>query len=190
MRSTVRAWSLIVFVALLLVGVMAPAAWAQAPSVPRNITALPASTELDVFWQSPATGAGVTSYLVAWRVAADGAFNGQATVAACNTETTCTVVASSASQPHTITGLTNGTGYDLSVRAVNGTGTSPAPAKVTETPRQQSVTSVLDRLFDGSLNVFISAFNAMVASWAVVAPILVALAVGLYLWRRFTNRMA
>ena len=64
-----------------------------------------------------------------------------------------------------------------------------APATTT-TDTAVTVTTLLDRLFDGSMNVFISAFNAMVASWAVVAPILVALAVGLYLWRRFTNRMA
>ena len=63
-----------------------------------------------------------------------------------------------------------------------------APATTT-TAAPVTVTTLLDRLFDGSMNVFISAFNAMVASWAVVAPILVALAVGLYLWRRFTNRM-
>ncbi|MYA44559.1 MAG: fibronectin type III domain-containing protein [Gemmatimonadetes bacterium] len=190
MKSIVRAWSLVAFAALLLVGVMAPAAWAQAPSVPRNVTVLPASTELDTFWQSPATGAGVTNYLVSWRAAAAGAFTGHATVVACNGASTCDVVAAATSQPHTIDALTDGTAYDVVVRAVNSTGTGPASAKVTETPRQQSVTSVLDRLFDGSLNVFISAFNAMVASWAVVAPILVALAVGLYLWRRFTNRMA
>ena len=58
-----------------------------------------------------------------------------------------------------------------------------APATTT-TSRAVTVSTLIDSLFDGTLNVFLSGFNAAVSAWAVVLPILVAFGVGMALWMK------
>lgn len=83
-------------------GVVAFTYTIAAPGVPTSVTATPGETEIELSWGAPASGGPVSSY----EVRIDG-----------GTPTTAT-------SPHTFTGLTASTSYALEVRAVGAGGSS------------------------------------------------------------------
>ena len=99
---------------------------AQAPGAPRNLRAATGNSgELAVSWDAPTSDGGseITGYRVQWKESS-GSWDTPANVS----ETTVTGTA------HTITGLTNGTEYDVQVRAVNSEGAGETSQKATATP--------------------------------------------------------
>ena len=98
---------------------------AQAPGTPQNLRATTGnSEELAVSWDAPSSDGGseITGYKVQWK-ASTGSWDAPADVS----ETTVTATT------HTITGLTDGTGYDVQVRAVNAEGAGEASSQATAT---------------------------------------------------------
>ena len=99
---------------------------AQAPGAPRNLRAATGNSgELAVSWDAPRSDGGseITGYRVQWKDSS-GSWDTPANVS----ETTVTGTA------HTITGLTDGTEYDVQVRAVNSEGTGEASPEAAATP--------------------------------------------------------
>ena len=99
---------------------------AQAPGAPRNLRATTGNSgELAVSWDAPSSdgGAEITGYRVQWKESS-GSWDTPANVS----ETAVTGTA------HTITGLTDGTEYDVQVRAVNSEGTGEASSEAAATP--------------------------------------------------------
>jgi hypothetical protein len=86
-----------------------------APGAPTGVSAVPGNTQISVSWTAPASdgGSAITGYTVSAQ--ADG------------TTVTQTLNNPSATSA-VIGGLTNGTGYDVTVAAVNAIGTGPAAA--------------------------------------------------------------
>ncbi len=112
-----------------------------APSAPSSISFTPSSTKVQVSWTPPTSngGAPITSYTVS-------AGHGSSCTAQVNTTALTTSTC-------TLTGLTNGTTYQVSVTATNAAGTSPAttgsttiasvpgaPTKVIATPGNGTIT--------------------------------------------------
>ncbi len=100
---------------------------ASVPTAPEGLTALAGDGGAEVSWTAPTSDGGraVTGYLVT-------------ATPSTGTQITATVSGLSTS----LTGLTNGTEYAVSVRATNEVGTGPATAPVTVTPRPVTVPSV------------------------------------------------
>ena len=99
---------------------------AQAPGAPLNQRATTGNSgELAVSWDAPSSDGGskVTGYRVQWKESS-GSWDTPSDVS----ETTVTGTA------HTITGLTDGTEYDVQVRAVNSEGTGEASSEAMATP--------------------------------------------------------
>ena len=99
---------------------------AQVPGTPQNLRATTGnSEELAVSWDAPSSDGGseITGYKVQWK-ASSGSWDTPADVS----ETTVTATA------HTITGLTDGTEYDVQVLAVNSEGAGDASSQATATP--------------------------------------------------------
>ena len=99
---------------------------AQAPGAPRNLRAATGNSgELAVSWDAPSSDGGseITGYRVQWKESS-GSWDTPANVS----ETTVTGTA------HTITGLTDGTEYDVQVRAVNSEGAGEASPEAAATP--------------------------------------------------------
>ena len=99
---------------------------AQVPGTPQNLRATTGnSEELAVSWDAPSSDGGseITGYKVQWK-ASSGSWDTPADVS----ETTVTATA------HTITGLTDGTEYDVQVLAVNSEGAGEASSGATATP--------------------------------------------------------
>ena len=99
---------------------------AQAPGAPRNLRAATGNSgELAVSWDAPSSDGGseITGYRVQWKESS-GSWDTPADVS----ETTVTGTA------HTITWLTDGTEYDVQVRAVNSEGTGEASSEEAATP--------------------------------------------------------
>ena len=98
---------------------------AQVPGAPQNLRATTGNSgELTVSWDAPTSDGGseITGYKVQWK-ASSGSWDAPADVS----ETTVTATT------HTITGLTDGTGYDVQVRAVNAEGMGEASSQATAT---------------------------------------------------------
>ena len=98
---------------------------AQVPGAPQNLRATTGNSgELTVSWDAPTSDGGseITGYKVQWK-ASSGSWDAPADVS----ETTVTATT------HTITGLTDGTGYDVQVRAVNAEGMGEASSRATAT---------------------------------------------------------
>ena len=97
----------------------------RAPSAPTGLTASVESESITVMWGMPADdgGSAITGYQVRYRMAG-GQWSGWMTVAGGASATS-----------HTIMGLTNGIGYEIAVRAVNGIDPGPA-ASVEATPME------------------------------------------------------
>jgi hypothetical protein len=96
--------------------VVITAAAATAPGVPTSVAALPGNGQATVSWASPSTGgSAITSYVVT--PFASGVAQPPTTVTGTPLLTTAVVA-----------GLTNGTPYAFTVRAVNAIGTGPASA--------------------------------------------------------------
>ena len=99
---------------------------AQVPGAPANLRAATGNSgELSLSWHTPSSDGGseITGYKVRWK-ASSGSWDTPADVS----ETTITGTA------HTITGLTDGTGYDVQVRAINAEGVGEASSQATATP--------------------------------------------------------
>ena len=99
---------------------------AQAPGAPRNLRATTGNSgELAVSWDAPRSNdvSEITGYKVQWKETS-GSWDTLADVS----ETTVTGTA------HTITGLTDGTEYDVQVRAVNSEGAGEASSEATAAP--------------------------------------------------------
>ena len=99
---------------------------AQAPGAPRNLRATTGNSgELAVSWDAPRSNdvSEITGYKVQWKETSD-SWDTLADVS----ETTVTGTA------HTITELTDGTEYDVQVRAVNSEGAGEASSEATATP--------------------------------------------------------
>ena len=99
---------------------------AQVPGAPQNLRATTGdSGELVVSWDVPSSDGGseITGYKVQWKESSD-SWETPSDVS----ETTVTATT------HTITGLTDGTGYDVQVRAVNSEGAGEASSEATATP--------------------------------------------------------
>lgn len=93
---------------------------AGAPSTPSAPTLTPGDTQLGVSWVAPANGgSAITSYDVRYRTSPSGSYS--------------TVNVTSGTST-TVTGLTNGTAYDVGVRANNAVGSSAYSANATATP--------------------------------------------------------
>ena len=104
--------------------------WLNPPAAPAITALTPADGALTVSWTAPAdTGDGeVTSYDVR-HIASD------ATDKADADWTLVTGAWSSGAQEHELNGLTNGTGYDVQVRATNRIGNGPWSESMTGTPQ-------------------------------------------------------
>ena len=99
---------------------------AQAPGAPRNLRAATGNSgELAVSWDAPSSDGGseITGYRAQWKESS-GSWDTPANVS----ETAVTGTA------HTITGLTDGTEYDVQVRAVNSEGAGEASSEAAATP--------------------------------------------------------
>ena len=99
---------------------------AQVPGTPQNLRATTGNSgELAVSWDAPSSNGGseINGYKVQWK-ASSGSWDTPADVS----ETTVTATA------HTITGLTDGTEYDVQVLAVNSEGAGEASSGATATP--------------------------------------------------------
>ncbi|ADB29868.1 Fibronectin type III domain protein [Kribbella flavida DSM 17836] len=84
-----------------------PAVQASRPGAPRAVSGSAGESSVRVNWEAAAAnGAAVTQYVVSWA-------GGSRTLSA-------------SARSFTVTGLTNGTGYTVTVRAVNRVGTGPA----------------------------------------------------------------
>ncbi|MDA8014672.1 MAG: fibronectin type III domain-containing protein [Gammaproteobacteria bacterium] len=83
------------------------------PGAPQNPTATPGNTELQIAWRAPADngGAAITNYRLRWKLASAAAFA---------SGDTATVGATTLAR--TITGLTNGSAYDVEITAQNSAG--------------------------------------------------------------------
>ena len=103
---------------------------AAVPGTPTGLTPTAGDTQVSLSWTAPASnGSALTNYSVQWRTTAGpGSWN---TFAHGSTATTSTV-----------TGLTNGTGYDFQVAAINAVGTGSYTSPVSATP--VSAPAVLD----------------------------------------------
>ena len=106
--------------------VTTPETETQVPGAPRNLRAATGNSgELAVSWDAPSSDGGseITGYRVQWKESS-GSWDTPADVS----ETTVTGTA------HTITGLTDGTEYDVQVRAVNSEGAGEASPEAAATP--------------------------------------------------------
>ena len=106
--------------------VTAPETETQVPGTPRNLRAATGNSgELAVSWDAPSSDGGseITGYRVQWKESS-GSWDTPADVS----ETTVTGTA------HTIPGLTDGTEYDVQVRAVNSEGAGEASPEAAATP--------------------------------------------------------
>lgn len=93
------------------------------PAAPVLTGATPGNTEVALAWTAPANGgSAITDYVVEYRTTAG---PGSWTVFSEGTSTTAAA---------TVTGLTNGTGYDFRVSAVNAIGTSAVSNTMSATP--------------------------------------------------------
>jgi len=96
------------------------------PGTPQNLSAVPGGTgELVVAWDAPSTGGPATTYTVEYRIGSSGSYSTQ--VVNVPTETV------------TLTGLTNGSAYEVRVFASNATGGGTPTAAVTATPLASTV---------------------------------------------------
>ena len=98
----------------------------QVPGAPRNLRATTGNSgELAVSWDAPSSDGGseITGYRVQWKES-----SGSWDTPADGSETTVTGTA------HTITGLTDGTEYDVQVRAVNSEGAGEDSPETAATP--------------------------------------------------------
>ena len=112
----------------------------RAPSMPTGLEASVESESITVMWGMPADdgGSAITRYEVNYRESG-GQWIGWMTVAGGASATS-----------HTIMDLTNGIGYEIAVRAVNGIGAGAA-ASVDETPREGLVFAHFANGIDGGL---------------------------------------
>lgn len=96
---------------------------ASAPDAPSSLEAIPASGQMALAWTAPASngGSAITDYLVEYKATASGSW-------LTFTDGTSTTTAA------TVTGLTNSTGYDFRVSAINAIGTSTPSSVATGTP--------------------------------------------------------
>ncbi len=95
-----------------------------APGAPQNLGLTARDEQIAVDWETPAnTGTQpITSYLVEWKISTS------------STWTSHTVSGTPLPTEYTITGLTNGTQYDVKVSATNSVGTGPATDEMSTTP--------------------------------------------------------
>ena len=92
------------------------------PSQPTGLTATTASTQIPLTWTAPFNGGDpITTYVVEYKRTVDPTW-------------TVFAHAASATTSITVTGLTNGTGYDFRVSAVNPAGTSVVSSPTSRTP--------------------------------------------------------
>jgi hypothetical protein len=105
------------------------AAAASVPAAP-TVTAVPGDSLVDLTWSPPASnGASITSY----QVSTD---NGTTWAAATTTSTTTIVNGNTVTTvAATVTGLSDGTAYQVEVRAINSAGTGPASTADTVIPQ-------------------------------------------------------
>jgi hypothetical protein len=120
--SSTGPWTFVSFDAAspLIVNETAP----TVPNAPTGITATAATASAVIAWNAPASdgGASITDYTVQWRTTAGpGAWNTFAHAA-------------SIGLTQTVTGLSNGTGYDFQVAAVNSVGTGAYDSFASATP--------------------------------------------------------
>ncbi|MYD66282.1 MAG: hypothetical protein F4X26_09955 [Chloroflexi bacterium] len=96
------------------------------PGVPTGVSTTAGDAQVQVSWTAPANAgtSAITRYDVR-HIASD---------ASDKSDGNWTVVNGGSASPHTVTGLTNGTGYDFQVRAVGAAGSSGWTATVTATP--------------------------------------------------------
>ena len=95
-----------------------------APDAPTAVTATPGSAQLGLSWSAPANtgGAAISDYQVQFKLTS------------ASTWTTFTDGVSTATAA-TVTGLTNGTSYDVQIAAINSLGTGGFSTSVTSVPR-------------------------------------------------------
>lgn len=94
------------------------------PGAPTAVSATVGNGQLAVTWTPGSdNGSAHTDFLVEWAVAGSGSWN---------TWTRTTSPLTTASE--TITGLTNGTAYDIRISGINSIGTGPASSTATATP--------------------------------------------------------
>jgi cellulose 1,4-beta-cellobiosidase len=103
-----------------------------APSAPTGLTATAGNTQVSLSWTAPYNGgAAITDYIVQYRTTAG---PGTWTTFADGTSTATTA---------TVTGLTNGTGYDFHVAAVNSIGTGAYSSTASATPAVNVTASIV-----------------------------------------------
>lgn len=114
--TPVRLWQIsllataLILMALLTANGIVGAEGTDGPAAPANLTATPGNGEVALTWDTP-NDLGITGYQ--YRVSADGG-------ATWNPDWTDIGESGAATTSHTVTGLTNGTNYEIHVRAMEG----------------------------------------------------------------------
>ena len=112
-------------------GTGTPVAPATAPAAPAAPTLTPGAAQISVAWDAPANGgAAISDYDVQYRAGSSGAWTSHAHTGTGRTAT--------------IAGLTNGTEYEVQVRATNSVGSSPWSPEASATPMADIVATAPD----------------------------------------------
>jgi len=131
-----------------------PTSGATAPGAPTGLTATAGNAQASLSWTAPASngGSAVADYVVQYRTTSG---PGAWTTFTDGTSTTTSA---------TVTGLTNGTGYDFQVAAVNAIGTGAYSATASATPAGSS--TIVQDTFTGADGTSLGAHTGEVgATW-------------------------
>jgi len=122
------------------------------PEAPTGVTVAPGNGELGVSWAAPA---GADPVVTSYKVYVDGAYTGTPATGASTT----------------LTGLTNGTSYSITVSAVNDVGEGPQSSPVSGTPALASQSPVQNLVASAAVEGIDLSFQAPAAASGTQNPV-------------------